>query len=437
MSRGFYITTMGCQMNEYDSDLLAQNLICSGFNHVDDPEQADLILINTCTVRAKPEHKAFSLLGRLTALKSRNPGLILGIVGCLAQQFGADIMERFPEVDLVIGPREIGGIQNFIKRVDLLNEKVVATRLDPVPSGIIHCDGYFKRRVTGQISIMQGCNNFCSYCIVPFVRGRETSRPSPEIVEEAGILISEGVKEITLLGQNVNSYSWEGTDKQAFVSLLRELNRLPGLERLRFTTSHPKDLSPQLVECFKELDRLCPHIHLPFQAGSNRILKAMRRGYTREKYIELIDKLRKARPDIAVTSDVMVGFPGESREDFAMTLDLINQVQFDALFSFKYSDRRGTLAEKTGGKVDESEKSSRLCELQELQKQISLEKNQLLEGKEMAILVEGESKRGDQVTGRTGSNKIINCSCNNSYIGQIVNVKVKHGFLNSLQGDLV
>ena len=436
MSKGFYITTMGCQMNEYDSDFLAQTLTSSGFFPVNDLERADLILINTCTVRAKPEQKAYSLLGRLAALKKRKPGLILGVVGCLAQQLGPDMIKRFPQVDLVIGPREIGGIQGFLKKVDTYHERVVATRLDLALPRMSHYDGYYIGQVAGQISIMQGCNNFCSYCIVPFVRGREISRPMHEIREEARILIAEGVKELTLLGQNVNSYLWKDSGKWNFAHLLRELSRLDGLVRLRFTTSHPKDLSSELIQCFGELKNLCPHIHLPFQAGSNSVLKDMRRGYTREKYMALISNLREVRPDIAVTSDVMVGFPGESREDFKMTLDLVRQVRFDALFSFKYSDRRGTLAEKMSGKVDEPEKASRLSELQDLQKQITLKKNRGLEGEQVEVLVEGKSKRGGQLKGRTGSNKVVNFPCEKRLIGELVKVKIEHGFLNSLRGSL-
>jgi len=290
--------------------------------------------------------------------------------------------------------------------------------------------------VTGYLSIMEGCNNFCSYCIVPYVRGREISRPPEEIMIEAKNLISEGVKEITLLGQNVNSYRWEGMEKWNFVTLLREMTQLDGLLRLRFTTSHPKDLSEQLIHCFGDLQKLCPHIHLPFQAGSNSVLDRMKRGYSREKYIQLIEKLRAVRPDIAITSDVMVGFPGETDQDFDMTLNLIKRVQFDSLFSFKYSDRKGTVAAKMDAKVGETDKSLRLSVLQSLQKKISLKKNRALEGKQLEVLVEGNSKKGGQISGRTGSNKIVNFNSNNNMIGRLVIVTVNRGLLNSLQGEL-
>jgi tRNA-2-methylthio-N6-dimethylallyladenosine synthase len=435
-ARSFFITTMGCQMNEYDSDFLAQSLIQSGLLPVDDPERADLILINTCTVREKPEQKAFSLFGRMARIKKRKPDLILGVVGCLAQQMGQGMIKKFPQLDFVMGPRELGRIQKILEQIYSGRTKIVATGLEAPPQQPIPCRGYFKGRVTSFVSIMEGCNNFCSYCIVPYVRGREISRPPEEILIEAGNLIAEGVKEITLLGQNVNSYRWDEGENGDFVSLLKKLNKLDGLLRLRFTTSHPKDLSDGLIECFADLDKLCPHIHLPFQAGSNPVLKRMKRGYTREEYMERIEKLRNVKPDIAITSDVMVGFPGESKDDFEMTLDLVKRVQFDGLFSFKYSDRKGTLADKMGNKVGETEKSFRLSTLQGLQKQITLKKNKNLEGKLMDVLIEGHSKREGQLKGRTKSNKIVNLICDKDKIGNLVNVMIKHGFLNSLRGEV-
>ena len=435
LSKTFFITTMGCQMNEYDSDFLAQSLLHYGLSPVEDPEKADLILINTCTVRAKPEQKAYSLLGRMSAIKSKKPGTILGVVGCLAQQQGTDLIKRFPQLDLVLGPRQISGIEKILKRMDAVRQKVVATDLESMPSRSSRCNGYFRGKVTAYISIMEGCNNFCSYCIVPFVRGREVSRSPEEILTEAQDLISQGVREITLLGQNVNSYLWEQGQSWNFPALLRELNKLTGLFRLRFTTSHPKNLSDDLIDCFGELSTLCPHIHLPFQAGADPVLEAMHRGYTRDEYLELTGKLRAARPDIAITSDVMVGFPGESSDDFEKTLDLIETVKFDALFSFKYSDRKGTFAEKMGNKVVETEKASRLSTLQALQKQITRNKNRAFEGQQLEVLVEGHSKRGGQLAGRTGTNRIVNFIGNNNEIGSLVNVRITHGFLNSLRGE--
>jgi len=433
----FYIKTMGCQMNEYDSDFLAQTLKDEGYRAVNSPEEADTVLINTCTVRAKPEQKALSLAGRMCELKRQSPRMILGVLGCVAQQHGAELMARFPLLDLVVGPREIHRVPELLRQSRLGREKSVATRLRvpltrPVP-GCINGRGQVK----AYLSVMEGCDNFCTYCIVPYVRGREVSRSPEEILMEAERLVGTGVKEITLLGQNVNSYAWEGKRRWSFPSLLRELNRVKGLRRLRFTTSHPKDLSDDLIACFGNLDKLCPHIHLPFQAGSNSVLKRMGRGYTRDHYLELIAKLRAARPDIALTSDVMVGFPGESFNDFESTLDLIRSVRFDGLFSFKYSDRGGTKAEKMDQKVEEAEKTKRLQALQAVQREITYERNRQFEGREIEVLVESESKRGGQMSGRAPSNTIVNFNCKNSNIGKLVNVKVQHGFFNSLQGVAV
>ena len=423
-------------MNEYDSDYLGQILVNSNFLPTDSPNKADLILINTCTVRAKAEQKAFSLLGRMISLKRRKPDLIVGIAGCIAQQEGAHLMDRFPGLDLVLGTREIGSVEQLLERLVSHREKIVATNIDLRPPSPMGKDGYFRGRVKSYISIMEGCDNFCSYCIVPHVRGREVSRSPEEIRREAEHLISQGVKEVTLLGQNVNSYVWEKNGAFRFPSLLRELSRLKGLARIRFTTSHPKDLSDDLIQCFGDLDNLCPHIHLPFQAGSNRILKLMNRGYTREKYMELVRELRKIRPDMAISSDVMVGFPEESNEDFTMTLDLMRKVEFDTLYSFKYSDRKGTLAETMGGKISEAEKSSRLSALQELQRAITLKKNRRLEGSQVEVLVEGESRKGGQLTGRTPTNKIVNFINNNSKLGDLVKVTIKRASVNSLHGEL-
>ena len=431
----FFVITMGCQMNEYDSDFLARTLIHDGFLPSDNPESADLVLINTCTVRDKPEQKAFSALGRMGVIKRRKPDMILGMVGCLAQQYGAKLLKRFPQLDLVLGPRELSRIQDVLKSLGQGRGKVVATDLGMEMSRPLSFRHHFRGRITGSISIMNGCNNFCSYCIVPFVRGREISRPPEEILIEAENMISDGIKEIMLLGQNVNSYQWGKKDNWNFPSLIREVGKLKGLLRLRFATSHPKDVSFELIRCFRQVNTLCPHLHLPFQAGSTRILQRMKRDYTREEYMELVDNLREVRPDIAITSDVMVGFPGETEKDFEMTLDLVERIRFDALFSFKYCDRGGTLAAKMSDKVGEKEKASRLSVLQELQKRISLEMNKDLEMKQLDVLVEGQSKRGDQLTGRTGTNKVVNFTGDINKIGSLVKIKIKHGFQNSLLGE--
>lgn len=421
-------------MNEYDSDYLGQLLLDSEYTPAETPKNADLILINTCAVRAKAEQKAFSLLGRMLSLKKRKPSLVLGMVGCIAQQEGSNLIKRFPGLDFVLGTREIGRIGDILAIMDMGGKKSVATEMAHRTPPPVNRPGYFEGRVKSFLSIMEGCNNFCSYCIVPYVRGREVSRPSQEILEEAEHLVSEGLKEITLLGQNVNSYFSPENETYRFPSLLQDMNRIDGLSRIRFTTSHPKDISGELIQCFGQLEKLCPHIHLPVQAGSNRILELMNRKYTREDYLERVRKLREIRPDMAITTDIIVGFPGETEDDFDITLDLLRKIEFDNLFSFKYSDRRGTRAEKMDHKVRETMKSKRLYRLQRLQKGITLKKNRSLIGLEMEILVDGYSKRGGQLSGRTGTNKVINFNSDNNMIGNIVKVKVKDAFLNSLVG---
>lgn len=427
---------MGCQMNVYDSDVLAQTLIALGFSPVDRPESANLILLNTCVVRAKAEQKAFSFLGRMAKLKRRNPALRVGVLGCLAQREGKGLFSRFPFVDVVAGPRELERIAEWLMRENASQQKMLATRLTPAPPHPAIYPGYFTSRVAGFISIMQGCDNFCSYCVVPYVRGREISRPPEQILSEASDLLAQGVREITLLGQNVNSYQWQERRSRDFADLLHRVSQLKGLSRLRFTTSHPKDLSERLIQCFAEIDNLCPHIHLPFQAGSDRILKMMRRGYTRDHYLTLTNKLRKTVPRIAITADVMVGFPSETEADFRLTLDLIERIRFDSLFSFIYSDREGTQAARLENKIDEDTKGSRLRRLQALQNRITLEKNKQLERQNTWILVEGASKKGE-LSGRTPTNKVVNFIGDSRLIGKIVKVMVKKGLPHSLWAERV
>ncbi len=437
MNKRFHINTMGCQMNVYDSDFLAQSLIKNGFLPEKEPSRADVILINTCAVRAKPEQKACSFLGRMADLKEKNPELVVGMVGCLAQMKGREMMKRFPLLDFVMGPRELVRILETLQRIFDRRQRILATELTVEPAPAVKCAGYFQDQTSGFISIMEGCNNFCSYCIVPHVRGREYFRAPKDILDEARHLLKEGIREITLLGQNVNSYSWKDKNKWNFASLLNALSALDDLLRLRFTTSHPKDLSDDLLGCFVSIDKLAAHIHLPFQAGSDRILKLMRRGYTREEYLELTRKLRTAKEDIAITSDVMVGFPGETEEDFQLTLDLIQNVEFDSLFSFKYSDREGTPAAGMSDKIGEDIKIERLQRLQELQNRITLKKNRKLEGQQLTVLVEGTSKKGGQFSGRTASNRVVNFDGDAQMVGKLIEVVIKESCLNSLKGEAI
>ncbi|MBN1907993.1 MAG: tRNA (N6-isopentenyl adenosine(37)-C2)-methylthiotransferase MiaB [Deltaproteobacteria bacterium] len=434
----YYIATMGCQMNEYDSDSIGSILQGQGLLSTESPDKADLIIINTCTVREKADQKAFSLLGRMIIIKKKRSNIVLGMMGCIAQQEGRALLKKFPELDLVIGTREKGNISSMLDRIVNNGERIAATDISLTSiHNFKHSEVFFKGRIKSNLSIMEGCNNFCSYCIVPYVRGREESRPQEDIVKEAKMLVKQGVKEITLLGQNVNSYSAGKGGKVKFPELLKNIAEIEGLHRIRFTTSHPKDLSDDLINAFIEIEKLCQHMHLPFQSGSDRILKLMNRKYTSKEYMRLVSMLRDINPGFSITSDVIVGFPGESEDDFKKTLDLIEKIEFDNLFSFKYSDRKGTKAAEMPDKLDETEKASRLKTLQDLQKEKTLLRNKRLEGKTEEVLVDGLSKLGTQYSGRTGTNKIINFNSDTNVIGDIVKVKVNRAFINSLNGELL
>jgi tRNA-2-methylthio-N6-dimethylallyladenosine synthase len=448
-----FIHTIGCQMNVYDSQKMAAVLKPSGCRLTKRLEDADIVIVNTCSVREKAEQKAFSFLGRMAQLKKSKPELIIGVGGCVAQQEKTHIFERIPEVDLVFGTHAIGRLAELVdkvaqKRCQIVDTAIVDTIEEITPQ--------FKDPAYGKVSefvtIMQGCDNFCTYCVVPHVRGSEISRNPDDILNEIDRLVDAGVKEVTLLGQNVNSYGIkEGLC--SFVALLRQINEIEGLRRIRFTTSHPKDLSSQLIEAFSTCEKLCSHIHLPFQSGSNRILNRMNRHYTREDYMEKIGLLTDARPLMGITSDVIVGFPGETEEDFSMTVDLIQSVQFNSLYAFKYSDRPFTAASRFNDKVSESEKTKRIQNVLDLQRKITIEKHNTLVESNQSVLVEGFSKKQmketdalshQQWTGRTPSNIVVNFTVdrhilqnqNDSLTGKIVDVRILKAFPHSLWGSL-
>lgn len=431
-----YIETYGCQMNENDSERMLHLLKGSFYQETREPNEADLILINTCSVREKPEQKVYSALGRYRRLKEER-GLILGVAGCVAQQEGFRLLERVPYLDMVIGTHAIPILPDLLDKIETTGERLCETGFDEkgtylktiLPAG-------FPLRVKSFVTIMQGCDHYCSYCIVPFVRGREKSRPSSDILEEIRHLAERGVKEVCLLGQNVNGYGKGLEGEKTFSELLGCINEIGGIERIRFTTSHPKDLSDGLIQAFSSLSKLCEHIHLPFQSGSDRILKRMQRGYSKTEYLERIERLRKACPPIAITADVIVGFPGEQEEDFNQTLDLIKRVQFDDLFSFKYSTRKGTRAAQFDAPVEEEVKQRRLVILQAIQREITLRKNQALENRTEEVLVEGRSKQSDQdMTGRTRSNRIVNFRGHSSLAGHLIPVNITKGYAHSLRGE--
>ena len=435
-ARRLFVRTFGCQMNWYDSERLVECLAEEQFVTVDDYRQADLIFINTCTVRDKAEQKAFSYLGRLKPLKRSRPGLIVALGGCVAQQYGRQLLEKWPHLDLVVGTHCMSKVPAMLARYRVTGERQAWIDFsydfaDP-PDGRPQLE---KREVSAYVTIMRGCNNFCTYCIVPMVRGRERSRPSTEIIREVESLVENGVREVTLLGQNVNSYGNGVSGEMDFARLLRRVAQVEGVLRIRFTTSHPKDLSPSLMRCFGDLEPLCPHIHLPVQSGSNDILRRMKRGYTRDHYLRLVEDLRDIRHDVGVSSDIIVGFPGETEEDFHLSLSLLEEVRFDSLFSFKYSDRPRTVACRLDGKVEEEVKLRRLQTLQKLQERITLEKNETHVDEVIPVLVEGPSRiGGSQLSGRTVHNRIVNFQGPPHLVGDEISVLIVAGYAHSLQG---
>ena len=449
-SKKAYIETFGCQMNERDSEIMGQMLANVDYSPTRDIKQADVIVINTCSIREKAEEKVYSLLGRIRKLKEEKPSLIISVAGCVAQQEGERLQARMEHVDIVIGPQHIYKLPELVGKAAQRNKAQLAVDLSPsfrIPS----YSPPSPAKTTGKgeeiganppckkfVTIMQGCNNFCTYCVVPYTRGRETSRPPEDIVAEISTLAQQGVKEVTLLGQNVNSYGRVSDGSLPYISfpeLLEKVSTVDGIERIRFTTSHPKDLSPELIECFATVEKLCPHFHLPVQSGSNRILKKMNRKYTIEQYLERVEVLRQIRPDIALTTDIIVGFPGENDEDFQATMQLLDTVRYHGAFSFKYSDRPQAKAIAFDNKIDEQAKSERLKILQERQNDISLQRNREYEGSVQLVMIEGESKNGDgQWSGRTMSNVIVNFDGHALSPGQEVQVRITEGLLHSLRG---
>lgn len=440
----YHITTFGCQMNEHDSETLAGMLCAMGYEETADRDRADVILLNTCSVRENADHRFFGTLGQLKRVKKDRPGAIVGVCGCMMQQSHVieRLRERYPWVDLVFGthtldrfPQLLAGIQQEKGvRIALLEDSEEIAEGLPVRRNHPH---------KAYVNIMFGCNNFCTYCIVPYTRGRERSRTADAILFEARSLVEDGVREITLLGQNVNSYRGAapaGSDgsEYDFPALVRNLDRIEGLERIRFMTSHPKDLSDGLVEAFASCGSLCPHIHLPVQSGSSSVLKRMNRRYDRDGYLSLVKALRIARPGIAITTDIIVGFPGETEAEFADTLSLVEEVEFDSAFTFLYSVRKGTPAEGFGDQVPEEVKHERFNRLVEAVNRQSAQKNAALVGCVEAVLVEGASKSdNDRYTGRTGGFKLVNFSGPPGLEGRIVPVRIEGSNTFSLTGAVV
>jgi tRNA-2-methylthio-N6-dimethylallyladenosine synthase len=447
ISRGLFIHTMGCQMNVYDSGRIAALLSPLGYRAVDAAEAADLIVVNTCAIREKAEQKAFSLLGRLAEIKRERPDAIIAAGGCVAQRAGREILRRAPCVDIVFGTHAVPRLPGLVARVAERRCRIVDVEMGDryeecdLPEGF-GAQGAVSRFVT----IMQGCDNFCTYCVVPFVRGRESSRRPEHILAEVRTLADAGVREVVLLGQNVNSYGRkEGLP--GFPELLRRVAAVPGLERLRFATSHPKDLSPELTRAFGDLEILCPHLHLPVQSGSDPVLRRMNRRYTRNDYLEKVARVRAARPDIALTTDIIVGFPGETPADFEATLDLVRTVGFAGVFAFAYSDRPGAPAGRFADKVPAEEGRARLRVLLSLQDGITRRRNEDAVGSVQPVLVEGRGRPGPggdgerPWTGRTPGNIIVHIPppadgpwAGRDLTGRTVPVRVEAALAHSLQG---
>ena len=435
----YYIETWGCQMNEEDSEKLSGMLKRIGYTRTENKEEAGIILFNTCCVRENAENKVFGNLGALKKLKKKNPDLIIGICGCMMQQEGmADrILKEFPYVNIIFGTHNAYKFPEYLNRVrtEGVQIKEIFNKETDIVEGLpIDRESSVKAFVT----IMYGCNNFCTYCIVPYVRGRERSRKPEDILKEIRELVAQGYKEITLLGQNVNSYGKGLEEDVDFAKLLRMINEIEGLERVRFMTSHPKDLTVDVIMAIKECDKLCEQIHLPVQSGSNSILKKMNRHYTREYYLDLVKKIKEEIPGVTLTTDIIVGFPGETEEDFQETLELVKEVGYSSAFTFIYSRRNNTPADMMLNQVSEEDKHHRFNRLVAAVNERVIAQNKAEEGNILEVLVEGNSKNdAEKLTGRTRTGRLVNFTGEDINAGDIVNVKITRAQNFSLIGEVI
>lgn len=432
-----HVETLGCQMNEYDSGKIRALLALDGFSPAAGIEDADLVLVNTCSVREKPEHKLHSYLGRVLPRK-RGTGMLVGIAGCMASVSGPELFAKYPGVDLVLGPDAVPRVRELVAAarerrvldVELLDADAVpfSSEVDPEVAG----------RVASFVTIQKGCDNKCTFCIVPATRGVEVSRPADQVLAEVRALVDRGVVEITLIGQNVNSYGLKVPGFPTFAELLRRVHDVPGLEVLRYTTSHPRDMGDDVVACYRDLPKLASHLHLPVQSGSDRVLRRMKRFYTSGRYLEVIDALRQARPGIVFSTDFIAGFPGETDADWADTMSLLERVRFHASFSFRYNPRPGTPALRLlDDAVPAEVAQARLQALQARQREIALEEHAALVGTAQRVLVEGPSAHDEGVLcGRTSTFKTINLPAAGIAPGTWVDVTVTRGFANTLRGEL-
>lgn len=429
--------TYGCQMNFSDAERMTGELARIGYEETEDMNEADLIMINTCAVRETAEDKVYGKIGEIKGLKRQNPNLILGITGCMAQKEGEKLIKRAPHIDFVLGTNKI---QRVVATVQALENEEARHIVDTaINEAEMPEDMAINRKtaLSAWIPIMYGCNNFCTYCIVPYVRGRERSRLPEDIIAEIKEVVAQGFKEVTLLGQNVNSYG-KDHKKATFAELLAMVDDIEGIERVRYMTSHPKDLSDEVIEVIKNSKHICTHFHLPVQYGSDNMLKRMNRVYTVAKYKETVRKIREAIPDCSLTTDLIVGFPGETEEEFQQLMEFIAEIRYDAAYTFIYSKRSGTPAAEMPDQIDDECKHQRLNRLMELQNKISLEINQSLEGKIMEVMVEGPSQNNEAVwSGRTSSNKLVLWNHGEEKIGDLINVRITQPQTWVLKGERV
>ncbi len=438
MTPKYHIMTFGCQMNERDSEILAGMLQEMGYQPTAEVNRADIILLNTCCVRETAENKVWGRIGELKALKSENPDLIIGICGCMTQQpeMAAKVRRRAPHVELVFGTHNVHRLPELVGKIK--EERQAVVDIWETEGSIV--ENLPSKRIEGvraYVTIMYGCNNFCTYCIVPYVRGRERSRHPEDITREVAELVSEGYKEVMLLGQNVNSYGKDLEPGTEFADLLQKLDIVDGLARIRYMTSHPRDFNDRLIDVIAASEKVCEHFHLPVQAGSNEVLKKMNRGYTKESYLELVGKIRAKIPHASITTDLIVGFPGETDDDFRETLDLLEQVRFDAAFTFIYNKRSGTPAAEMSGQVHDQVKKERIQQLITLQNRISQENNLAQLGKTHEILVEGvNSGNPDLMEGRTRTNKLVLFGGTPEMTGKLLKVRITESGTWHLDGEL-
>jgi tRNA-2-methylthio-N6-dimethylallyladenosine synthase len=435
-----YIRTYGCQMNEYDSDKMADVLNASeAFEKTDDPAEADVILFNTCSVRENAQERVFHALGRLRPLKQARPDLIIGVGGCVASQEGAVIVDRAPYVDVVFGPQTLHRLPQLIEarlrsgrpQVDISFPEI--EKFDAMPPAKV--DG-----CTAFVSIMEGCSKYCSFCVVPYTRGEEVSRPFDDVLTEIAGLAEQGVKEITLLGQNVNAYRGTMSDGETadFALLLEYLAEMPGIERLRYTTSHPREFSQRLVDSYRRLPQLVDHVHLPVQSGSDRILSAMKRGYTALEYKSIIRRLRAARPGVSIASDFIVGFPGETEQDFGLTMKLVEEIGFDDSYSFMYSPRPGTPAASFADQVPLETKQARLARLQAALEAGAKAISESMVGNVERVLIEGAARKNPrELAGRTSNNRVVNFAAPRRLVGELADVRITAALAHTLRGEVL